>query len=313
MKYVLKKLITLIITLIAVSFLAFCAFQVIGDPAARMLGAEATPEKLAELREILGFNRPLPVRYFEWAGNFLRGDMGTSYSYNLPVSGMVLPKLAVTFVLTLMAFALTCVITFTFGIYQIRTRSAAFDRIMTVVNQLVMSIPPFFMGILFTVVFGLVLKCFTPGYYVSFEASPSGFFGYMFLPALAIAIPKVSQAVKMLRSQAVEEMSKDYIRTAYSRGMNFLQALDYHALHNAMIPMISFLAVSLAEMLASCIIIEQIFSIPGIGRLLLSSIGNRDFTVVLAIVVIFVVWVITVYFIADMIYPLIDPRIEVKR
>jgi peptide/nickel transport system permease protein len=313
MRYVLKKLITLIITLVAVSFLVFCAFQIIGDPVARMLGAEATPEKIAELKETLGFNRPLLTRYFEWAGNFLRGDMGISYSYNLPVSEMVLPKLIVTLVLTLMAFMLTCAITFTFGIYQIRTRSVRFDRIMIVINQLVMSVPPFFMGILFTVIFGFVLKCFTPGYYVSFAESPAGFFGYMFLPALAIAVPKVSQAVKMLRSQAVEEMSKDYVRTAYSRGMNFLQALDYHALHNAMIPMISFLAISLAEMLASCIIIEQIFSIPGIGRLLLSSIGSRDFTVVLAIVVIFVVWVIVVYFIADIIYPLLDPRIEVNR
>ncbi len=313
MKYVLKKLITLIITIAAVSFLAFCAFQIIGDPVARMLGAEATPEKLAELREALGFNRPLLTRYIEWAANFLCGDMGISYSYNLPVSGMVLPKLAVTAFLTLMAFALTCVISFTFGIYQIRTRSTGFDRVMTVINQLVMSIPPFFIGILFTVIFGLVLNWFTPGYYVSFQESPLGFFGYMFLPALAIAVPKASQAVKMLRSQAGEEMTKDYIRTAFSRGMNFSQALNHHALHNAMIPVISFLAISLAEMLASCIIIEQIFSIPGIGRLLLSSIGSRDFTVVLAIVVILVIWVIIVNFIADMIYPFIDPRIKANR
>ena len=171
----------------------------------------------------------------------------------------------------------------------------------------------FFIGILFTCLFGLVLHWFTPGYFVSFRDDPAGFFGYLFLPAVSIAIPKTSQAVKMLRSQTGAELEKDYLRTAYSRGMNTRAAVNYHALHNAIIPVISFLAVSLAEMLASCIIIEQIFTIPGIGRLLLSSIASRDFTVVLAIVVILVIWVIVVNYVADIIYPLIDPRIKVNK
>ncbi|MBR0417383.1 MAG: ABC transporter permease [Firmicutes bacterium] len=313
MKFAAKKLTNLIITVILVSFLTFCAFQVIGDPVARMLGAEATPEKVAQLREELGFNRPVMTRYLEWAGNFLRGDMGISYSYKLPVSDMVIPKLGVTVALTLMAFVMTCVLSITIGLYQVRLKSPAVDRAMTVVNQIVMSIPPFFIGILLTCLFGLVFHLFTPGYYVSFRESPAGFFGYLFFPALSIAIPKISQSVKMLRSRTGEELEKDYIRTAFSRGMNTGAAVNYHALHNAIIPVISFLAVSLAEMLASCIIIEQIFSIPGIGRLMLSSISSRDFTVVLAIVVILVLWVIIVNFIADMIYPLIDPRIKVNR
>ena len=313
MKFVLKKLLNLIVTVVIVSFLAFCAFQLIGDPVARMLGSEATPEKIAQLREELGFNRPLMTRYFEWAFNFLRGDMGTSYSYKLPVSEMVLPKLWTTVLLTLMAFVITCAASVSLGVYQVRLKSARVDRFMTVINQIVMSIPPFFIGILFTVLFGLVFHWFTPGYFVPFSESPSGFFGYMFLPALSIAIPKISQSVKMLRSQTGAELEKDYKRTAYSRGMNTRAAVNYHALHNAIIPVISFLAVSLAEMLASCIIIEQIFSIPGIGRLLLSSIGSRDFPVVLAVVVILVIWVIVVNYIADIIYPFIDPRIKVSK
>lgn len=311
MKNVIRKFIILIVTLALVSFLAFCTFQIIGDPVARMLGAEATPEAVEALREELGFNRPLLTRYFEWAGNFIKGDMGTSYSYKLPVSGMVMPKLGVTIVLTLMAFIITCVVSISLGIYQVRRENSLFDRVMTVVNQIVMSIPPFFIGILFTVIFGLVFRLFTPGYYISPQESVTGFLGYLFFPALAIAIPKIAQAMKMLRSQTLEQMEQNYVRTAYSRGMNRKTVLNYHALHNAIIPVISFLAVSLSEMLASCIIIEQIFSIPGIGRLLLSSIGNRDFTVVLAIVVILVIWVIFVNFLADLIYPLIDPRIKV--
>ncbi len=313
MRFVAKRLINLIFTVLIVSFLAFCAFQIIGDPVARMLGSEATPEMVEQLKEELGFNRPLMTRYLEWAGNFLKGDMGMSYSYKLPVSEMVLPKLGTTVALTLMAFLMTCVLSISIGLYQVRLKSPRIDRIMTVVNQLVMSIPPFFIGILFTCIFGLVFRWFTPGYFISFRDDPLGFFGYLFLPALSIAIPKISQAVKMLRSQTGAELEKDYIRTAYSRGMNTGAAVNRHALHNAIIPVISFLAVSLAEMLASCIIIEQIFSIPGIGRLLLSSIGSRDFTVVLAIVVILVIWVILVNWAADIIYPLIDPRIKVKK
>jgi ABC-type dipeptide/oligopeptide/nickel transport system permease component len=313
MRFVAKRLINLIFTVLIVSFLAFCAFQIIGDPVARMLGSEATPEMVEQLKEELGFNRPLMTRYLEWAGNFLKGDMGMSYSYKMPVSEMVLPKLGTTVALTLMAFIMTCVLSISIGLYQVRLKSPRIDRIMTVVNQLVMSIPPFFIGILFTCIFGLVFRWFTPGYFISFRDDPLGFFGYLFLPALSIAIPKISQAVKMLRSQTGAELEKDYIRTAYSRGMNTGAAVNRHALHNAIIPVISFLAVSLAEMLASCIIIEQIFSIPGIGRLLLSSIGSRDFTVVLAIVVILVIWVILVNWAADIIYPLIDPRIKVKK
>ena len=312
MKTILKKILILIVTVAIVSLLAFCAFQLIGDPVARMLGSEATPEAIEALREELGFNRPVMVRYLEWAGSFLKGDMGTSYSYKMPVTEMVLPKLLVTVVLTVMAFVITCVVSIVVGIYQVRRENSVFDRVMTVVNQIVMSIPPFFIGILFTVIFGLVFRLFTPGYYISPEESLAGFFGYLFFPALAIAIPKTAQAMKMLRSQTLEQMEQNYVRTAYSRGMNRKTVLNYHALHNAIIPVISFLAVSLSEMLASCIIIEQIFSIPGIGRLLLSSIGNRDIPVVLAVVVILVVWVIVVNFIADIIYPFIDPRIKVN-
>ena len=313
MKYTAKKLLTLVITVILVSFLAFCAFQIIGDPVTRMLGTEATPEKVEALKEELGFNRPVMTRYFEWAGNFIRGDFGTSYSYKMPVADMVLPKLGVTLCLTLMAFVMTCAVSILLGLYQIRRPDSAIDRVMTVINQVMMSIPPFFIGILFTVVFGLVLHVFTPGYYISFSEDPLGFFGYMFFPSLAIAIPKIAQAIKLFRNQALEERNKDYLRTAYGRGMNSAQALNYHVLHNAIIPVISFFAVSLAEMLASCIIIEQIFSIPGIGRMLLSSIGTRDFPVVLAIVVILVLWVIIVNFLADIIYPLIDPRIKAEK
>ena len=310
MKYLLKKFCTLIITLFLLSLLAFSAFQIIGDPTASMLGTNATPEQVAQLQHELGFDRPLLVRYGSWLSGFVRGDMGTSYSYRLPVSSMVLEKLPITFALTLMALVMTIVIAIPLGIAAARHEGGVLDRIVTVWNQVIMSIPPFFTGILLTCLFGLVLKLFTPGDFISYAESPAGFWGYLICPALSIAAPRIAMTVKLLRSSILEQMGQDYIRTAYSRGSSRNMALWGHALRNALIPVITFTAVSVAEMVAGSIVVEQVFSVPGIGRLLLASIANRDFPVVQAIVVILALWVVAVNFLADVLYQRVDPRIR---
>ena len=218
MKYIFKKLCTLVITLFIVSFLAFCAFQLIGDPVTAMLGTNATPEQAEALRETLGFNRPILVQYGDWLIHFLQGDMGVSYSYNIPVSEMVMEKLPITLVLTLMAFVLTVVISIPLGILTARRENGIFDRVMTVLNQIVMAIPPFFIGILLTCIFGLILRVFQPGNFDMVRNDPLSFLSYMIFPALSIAIPRIAMTVKMLRSSILEQMGQDYIRTAYSRG-----------------------------------------------------------------------------------------------
>ena len=312
MKYIPRKLGTLIITLFIVSLLAFSAFQLIGDPTTTMLGINATPERVAELQHELGFDRPLLVRYGEWLVNFVQGDMGTSYSYRMPVAAMVGEKLPITFFLTIFAFVLTAVVSIPLGIITARREGGVFDRVMTVLDQIVMSIPPFFTGILLTCVFGLILKVFQPGNFDAVRGDPLAFLLYMLFPALSIAIPRIAMTVKMLRSSILDQMGQDYIRTAYSRGSDRDMVLWQHALRNALIPVITFLAVSVAEMVAGSIVVEQVFSIPGIGRLLLASISNRDFPVVQAIVVILALWVVVVNFLADMLYQYIDPRIRLN-
>ncbi len=312
MKYLIKKLCTLIITLFILSLLAFSAFSIIGDPAASMLGTNATPEQVAQLRHELGFDRPLLVQYGDWLSGFLRGDMGTSYSYSLPVSGMVLEKLPTTFVLTLMALALNVAAAIPLGIAAARYAGGLFDRVVTVLNQVIMSIPPFFTGILLTCLFGLVFRLFTPGAFVSYAENPWGFLGYLFFPALSIAAPRTAMTVKLLRSSILEQLGQDYIRTAYSRGSSRTMALWGHALRNALIPVITFTAVSVAEMVAGSIVVEQVFSVPGIGRLLLASISSRDFPVVQAIVVILALWVAAVNLLADVLYQYADPRIRLS-
>ncbi len=310
MKYVAKKLAGLIATLAVVSFLVFAAFAVIpGDPATSMLGTQATPEKVEALREEMGLNDPLMERFGSWALHFIQGDLGTSYSYQMPVSSMIGEKIPVTLALTAMAFLMMVAIAVPAGIFCARHAGGFLDRSITVVNQVIMAIPPFFSGILITLFFGLILHWFTPGGYVSYTQSAGRFLGYLIFPALAIALPKAAMAVKLLRSSVLEEMKLDYVRTAYSRGNRTKSVLYRHVLKNALIPVVTFLGMTLADMVAGSIIIEQVFNIPGLGRILLTSISNRDYPVVQAIIVCIAFLVIFVNFAVDLIYKLVDPRI----
>ena len=311
MNFVLKKLATLLITLLVLSFLAYAAFEMVGDPVNLILGTNATPEAAEALREELGLNRSLPVRYFDWLFSFIRGDMGRSYIYRIPVRDMIGEKLGLTVTLTLLGFALTLLFSVPLGVYSARREGSWADRFLTVSNQIVMAVPAFFVAIILTVLFGVVLRFFTPGSFVSFDVSPGSFFLYMLFPAISIAIPRTAMTAKMLRSSILGEMQKDYIRTAYSRGHNRQTALRAHALKNSLLPIIAFLAATVAEMLAGCIVIEQIFSLPGIGRLLMVSISNRDIPVVEAIVMILAVWVMVVHFIGEVVSEMLDPRLRV--
>ena len=313
MKYAVKKTCTLIITLFIVSLLAFLAFQVIpGDPTTEILGTEATAEARAALREELGLDRPVLVRYWDWLTSFVKGDMGTSYSYRMPVSEMLADKLPITFLLTIMSFLFTVVLSIPLGILAGSTRSKTLDVIITAFDQLVMSVPAFFIGILACFVFGNVFSLFVPGNFVSYTESWSRCLGYLVLPALSIAIPRVAMTVKMLRSSILGQLEQDYVRTAHSRGNRRGAILTRHVLKNALIPVITFLAVSAAEIMTGSIIIEQVFTIPGVSRLLIASISNRDFPVVQAIVVILAAWIVIVNFVADLLYQLVDPRIRLR-
>lgn len=313
MKYVVRKILTMILTLLAVTFFVFLSFHVIsGDPATSMLGTEATPQKVAALREELGLNDPVLVQYGRWAAGLLHGDMGTSYSYRMPVTGMVANKIPVTITLTLMAFVLMVVISIPLGIYTAKHEGGVVDRVIYIINQIIMAIPPFFSGILITLIFGRIFKLFTPGGYVSYEKDFAGFVGYLFFPAVAIALPKAAMAVKLLRSSVIKEAKLDYVRTAYSRGNRTNDVLYKHVLKNALIPVVTFLGMALADMIAGSIIIEQVFSIPGLGRILLTSISNRDYPVVMAVIVCIAVLVLVVNMAVDLIYGLIDPRITAE-
>lgn len=310
--YFIKKISTTLLTLLLVTFLVFLAFSIIpGDPAVSKLGMNATPEAVEALREEMGLNRPLLVQYGDWLFSFISGDMGTSYSYSMPVSKMILDKLPITFMMTLMAFGLSILISIPLGIYSARKEGSKIERVIYTVNQVFMAVPPFFGGIIITVIFGVVFKLFTPGGYVSYNTNFFGFAAYLFYPALAIAIPKSAMTLKLLRSSLLEQKKMDYVRTAFSRGNKTKHVINQHMLKNAMIPVITFLGMSLADIFTGSIIIEQVFNIPGLGRILLTSISNRDYPVVMALIVCLAFVIVLINLVVDVIYRYVDPRISV--
>ena len=297
MKYAAKKIGLMLLTMVIVSFLAFLAFQVIpGDPAVKLLGTEATPERIAALRAEMGLDRPFFERYVQWVLGALKGDFGTSYSYKMPVSSMLAGKLPVTGLLTGMSFVLILAFSIPLGIFTAR--------------QALMAIPAFVTGILLTYVFGLVLRWFVPGNYVSPGDNLGGSLWYFLFPAVSIALPRVAMTVKMLRSSILSELQKDYVRTSHSRGNSDRATLYRHVLRNAMGPVVSFLAMTVADIVAGSVVIEQVFSLPGLGRMLLTSIANRDYPVVQAVVVIVAFWVVLVNLLADLINQRLDPRLR---
>ena len=313
MRYVFRKTGVLIATLLLVSLLAFLAFQIIpADPVTIMLGTDYTPERAEALRRQLGLDRGVLVRYWDWLSGFVRGDMGVSYSYAVEVREVLRGKIAVTAALSLLSWLLVTAVSIPLGIALARYKGRRLERISVSLNQILMSVPSFFLGILLTWLFGLVLHLFTPGRFVPFSESFWGCLGYLFFPALAISVPKTAKTAKLLRSAILGEMKRDYVLTAYSHGNSRWMVISRHVLRNAMLPVVTYLAMSLADIVASSIIVEQVFVVPGLGRLLIASISNRDFPVALCIVVMIAFVVVVMNYLADLLTQAIDPRVRLS-
>ena len=317
MKYIGKKIITLIMTLFLVSVAAFLAFQIIpGDVVASILGTEATPEREEALREELGLNDPPAVRYFRWISGVLQGDFGVSYRYSknmnemTPVAELIGDKLPVTLWLAALSLVLIVLVSIPLGVFWVRSGSRVLDAVLGVVTQAAMAVPSFFLGILVTFVFGILFHLFAPGGYVDYRKNFWGFLGYLIFPALSIAIPKIAMTARFLRNSMLTELGADYVRTAYGKGCTRRRVMYGHVLRNAMMPVITFLGMIIAEIVAGSIVVEQVFGLPGIGRLLISSISARDFPVVEILIMYITFVVIFVYFVVDILYRVVDPRIS---
>ena len=311
LKYVLRRIVTLVLTMIMVSFLSFAAFHLIsGDPAVVILGTSATPERLEALRRSMGLDQPFLIQYFRWLAGFFTGNLGISYSYQQPVAALIMPKLQVTFCMVMLSFAVIIICSFPIGLFSSRIAGSRLDWLHTTFNQLCMAVPAFFLSILVTYVFGIALKWFRPGAFPDLAKNPVGAMHYLFYAAVCIAIPRIAMCVRMMRSTIIGEMEKNYVRTAISRGNDRGRVLRRHVLKNSLVPTITLLGQTMAEIVSGGIVVEQVFGIPGMGRFLVLSISNKDYPVVQALVVILAFWVIMAGTVADLLNQTVDTRLR---
>lgn len=313
MRYYLKKIISLIMVLFLIMLLTFIAFQVIpGDGALSRLGVDATEEAIEALRESLGLNKSMPERFFSFMAGAIRGDFGISYQYSKPVAELLALRLPVTVWLAALSIILVVVISIPLGLLCSRKENSIADRTITLITQTLMAVPAFFLGIIITLVFGVILRWFIPGAYIEPKKDFSAFIRYLIFPAAAVAVPKIAMTVKFLKTSVIRELKLDYVRTARSKGNTERAILWRHVLKNALIPVITFMGMVVADMLAGSIVIEQVFNLPGVGRLLVVAISNRDYPVVQAIVTYIASVVLIVNFIVDLLYQKVDPRVKIK-
>ena len=309
--YVLKRVISLIISLAVASIVIFFVIEVApGDPAAFMLGINAQADTLAALRAELGLDQPKWQRYLSWVGGMVRGDFGTSYQYRTPVSHMVADRMWVSLPLALYALALSTAIAFPAGIYAAARRGRPADVAVTGVTQLGVAIPNFWFAMMLVLVFAIQLRWFSAGGFAGWD---KGFWPAMkslTLPAIALALPQAAILTRVMRSALLDVMGEDFMRTARAKGLSRGQALRRHGLRNALIPVLTILGLQFSFLLAGGIIIEQVFYLPGLGRLIFQSISARDLIVVESVTMLLVFAVIVVNFAVDLAYAAVDPRLR---
>ncbi len=311
MRYLSRKLIVLVVTILLITVLTFLAFHVLpGDPAQLILGMDASEERLNALREQLGTNQPLYMQYIQWMKGFLHGDFGTSIKYGKSVSSLMAGRIPVTLILGSMVIVIVLAVSIPFGIFAAKHQNTWIEQAVNLTTILGISVPGFFLSILFMWVFGLVLHLFAPGSYVEFSEDAAGFFRFMIWPALAIAVPQTAILTKYVRTAAIDEMKQDYVRTARGKGSGINRILYGHVLKNAIISVIPLIGMMIGEIFSGSIIVEQVFGIPGIGRLLISSVTSRDFPLTQTLVVYIALLIVVTNFAVDLVIQAIDPRIS---
>ncbi|HSG56178.1 MAG TPA: ABC transporter permease, partial [Paracoccaceae bacterium] len=291
-RYTAGRLSSLIISLFVASLVIFAVIEVIpGDPAAFMLGVNARPDTIAALRAEMGLDQPLALRYADWVLGLLTGDFGTSWTYKTPVAELISDRIWVSLPLAIYALALSTLIAFPAGIYAASRRGGAGDITIMGATQLGVAIPNFWFAMILVLIFAINLRWFSaggfPGWDNPFQALKS-----LTLPAIALALPQAAILARVMRSSLIDMLGEDFIRTARAKGLSRRQALWRHAVRNALIPVLTIIGLQFAFLLAGGIIIEQVFFLPGLGRLIFQSISARDLIVVESVVMLLVFTVI---------------------
>lgn len=308
--FVLRRLLGLGFSLISASLLVFVVLSILpGDPAALMLGTSARDDTLAALRAQMGLDRPLWRQYLGWTGGLLRGDFGVSFTYSVPVSELIGARAMVSVPLAGMAILLSTVIAIPVGVMAAATRGRPADVLLMGAAQLGVSLPNFWLGLLFILLFSVNLSWFPASGFAGWEAGFGPALRSLLLPAAALALPQAAILARVTRSAVLETLGQDYVRTALAKGLTGTVALWRHGVPNALIPVVTILGLQFSFLLAGTVIIENVFTLPGLGRLMFQAIAQRDLIVVQDLVVLLAASVIVVNFLVDLLYLALDPRL----
>ncbi len=298
------------LSLLAASVLIFSVVELVpGDPASFMLGTGAQPETVAALRQQMGLDQPLPLRYAAWLAAILQGDFGTSLTYRTPVAGMIADRLLVSLPLALAALLLAVAVALPAGLFAAARRGRAGDGLVMGATQLGMAVPNFWFAMLLVLAFAVHLRWLPAGGFPGWS-DPAAALRSLILPAVALALPQAAILARVLRSALIETQGQDYMRTARAKGLTRGQTLRRHSLRNALIPVLTILGMQFSFLLAGAIIIENVFYLPGLGRMIFQAITQRDLIVVQSAVLVLVAAVIAVTFLVDLAYAAVDPRLR---
>lgn len=310
LSFVLRRALTLVATLMAASIVIFFTLEVLpGDPAAFMLGLNVAPEALAALREQLGLDAPVLVRYWQWVTGMLQGDFGISYTYRVPVVDLISDRLLVSLPLAIYALALAVLVGIPVGVLAAIKRNGPVDTVAMGLAQIGIALPNFWFAMLLVLLFSVTLRWFSSGGFPGWE-DPGAAIAALTLPAVALALPQAAILARVMRSSLLDTLDEDYVRTARAKGLSWQQALRHHAFRNALIPVLTIMGLQFSFLLAGGIIIENVFYLPGLGRLAFQAITARDLIVVRSVVMILVFAVVLVTFLVDLGYAAIDPRLR---
>ncbi|WP_172123083.1 MULTISPECIES: ABC transporter permease [unclassified Devosia] len=296
--------------LLAAAAIFFLLDLLPGDPARFLLGITASPEAVANLRLQLGLEAPPLERFGQWLWGMLHGNLGVSYTQQAPVASLIAGRLAVTLPLTIAAMIISVAIGLPLGILAARHRGKALDSALMVLAQLGVAIPNFWFGMLLTLLFAVTLRWLPPGGFTPWSENPLGALRSLVLPSLALALPQAAILARVMRTALVDIQEQDFIRTARAKGMTMGEAVWRHGVRNALLPVLTILGLQFAFLIAGAIIVENVFYLPGLGRLIFTAISERDLILVRGAVMVLVVTVSLSMFLVDLAYGLVDPRLR---
>ncbi|MFQ5856452.1 MAG: ABC transporter permease [Anaerolineae bacterium] len=311
MKYIARRILTALVTLWLVTLITFLLLRVMpGNPAMVIVGTEGSAEAVAAIEAQLGLNRSLLAQYVDWLGDVVRGDLGASFRYERPVSRLIWERMPVTLSLTVLAMVIALSIAVPLGVLAALRHNSLADYLVLVFAQLGLAVPFFWLGILAILLFALKLGWLPTGGYAGWDTGPLAVLRHLLLPSATLAMVLLAVLTRMTRSSVLDVLHQDYIRTARAKGLSTQTVLLHHTLKNALLPVVTVAGLQIANLLAGSVVVEQVFSLPGLGRLVLFAVGHRDWPLIQGLVLFIAGLVVIINLLVDLLYRYLDPRIS---